>query len=525
MGAWDKSCAVCARCPAGKVRSGCGGASSGECVPCANDEYESDGKCLACSGCDAGFYRQGCGGAASGKCLPCPGDTFKALAGKSECKAATQCDGVSNYETKARTRSSDRVCSSITECADDEFQTRAPSKINNRECTKLQTCDGIDTYESKPPTKTTDRVCAATKRCSIGGSQIMFVDVMTELADGSSFISRQMEIISKPAEYESLAPTPTSDRECEACEACPGGKYASIACGGSSKGECAACLPGTFKLETSVDDTCSYCKPCEKGYYRQGCGGTSEGTCVQCSVGTYKDRAGTYETECRECEPCGAGLYRSKCGVESEGTCLPCAVGSYKVDYGTSWDATCTACAECPAGEQLVGCGGDRIGECIPCAAGSFKAQPGGDSCTKCATCAPGFELSANGDDSPSFVSCGGSKKGSCRACGPNFYKSTQGAFDTQCIRCSVCPEGSERVGCGASSAGVCETALRACMSRKENVFLANLVQRERRALDVRLAVRERVCRVPQVHSRALSVNGTHHVCQPRLARLELHSK
>ena len=52
---------------------------------------------------------------------------------------ATQCDNT-EYESKAGTKNSDRVCSKITNCEEnEEYEKKEPTPTSDRECRKLTT--------------------------------------------------------------------------------------------------------------------------------------------------------------------------------------------------------------------------------------------------------------------------------------------------------------------------------------------------------------------------------------------------
>lgn len=60
----------------------------------------------------------------------------------------------------AATATSDMVCEDWPECNSDEYETAAPTATGfGRECASLTVCQTPEQWESKAPTKTTDREC------------------------------------------------------------------------------------------------------------------------------------------------------------------------------------------------------------------------------------------------------------------------------------------------------------------------------------------------------------------------------
>ncbi len=124
-------------------------------------------------------------------CSPClEGVTFKVDAGQdAKCQFVKRCDFAKQFEAKAPTRTSDRVCKDLKSCSSSEYQIIPPSESTDRVCTALTPCDTATQYQLTAPTPLTDRVCRNVTRC---------------LA----------------SEYESKTPTSTSNRECMPITVC-----------------------------------------------------------------------------------------------------------------------------------------------------------------------------------------------------------------------------------------------------------------------------------------------------------------
>ena len=110
---------------------------------------------------------------------------------------------------------SDRVCSAIRgPCSGDKVETQAPIPgIRNRFCQTPRQCTA-DEYESQAPTNTSNRECAPIRECT---------DVEYESQAPTNTSNRQCALftICTDDEYQSKAPVArTSDRECSALSLC-----------------------------------------------------------------------------------------------------------------------------------------------------------------------------------------------------------------------------------------------------------------------------------------------------------------
>mmetsp|Transcript_22124 Transcript_22124/g.77524 ORF Transcript_22124/g.77524 Transcript_22124/m.77524 type:complete len:2118 (-) Transcript_22124:13-6366(-) len=235
---------------------------AGSCVAC-------DGSCATCRGATAADCKSCADGAyllvgeagTTGSCQPCD-DACLTCTGGTSADCGTSCATGYYHDGDA--------CNAVMTCAHDEYETQGPTSTSDRQCANCHdacngctgpaasdctacatgfwndagTCSaatacGSDEYESAAPTQEADRQCAdcnaACSGCSGAGA-----DACEVCAGGYWSNTGTCTDVSTCGddEYESAAPTTTSDRECAACdEACDG-------CSGSGASACSACASG-----------------------------------------------------------------------------------------------------------------------------------------------------------------------------------------------------------------------------------------------------------------------------------------
>ena len=162
-----------------------------------------------------------------------------------------------------------------------------------------------------------------------------------------------------PTEYESVAPTSTSNRKCESALICTLGQYESKAQGLYNNRECTSCpvahkcdgssvqtpCTGNTYQDEENQSTCKQCASCPTGQIRTGCGTASPGKCVSCPAGYAKTNrydcticaAGKFEVSRARCDTCTAGRF-SAAGVTG---CTSCATGEHQDEQGQS---SCKSC-------------------------------------------------------------------------------------------------------------------------------------------------------------------------------------
>ena len=165
-------------CSPGQALRNFDATKKGECKPCAKGTFKDivgvfDASCVECAGCEPGYVRLGCGGISPGSCVECDGDMFEQ---NGKCVTLSVCSE-SQYELSEPTKSSDRVCQDITDCTAlfspyGGFAETSFTYNSDNVCRQLSVCAENGEYESRAPSKTQDRVCSACESCDAGFARI-----------------------------------------------------------------------------------------------------------------------------------------------------------------------------------------------------------------------------------------------------------------------------------------------------------------------------------------------------------------
>ena len=101
-------------------------------------------------------------------------------------------------------------------------------------CATISSC-GAGEYESAAPTATSDRICSACTTCS--GNEY----VTLACSDGNGTNNRQCAPVTacSASEYQTAAPTATTDRACATLRACTSSEYETVAPTATSDRQCA----------------------------------------------------------------------------------------------------------------------------------------------------------------------------------------------------------------------------------------------------------------------------------------------
>ena len=211
------------------------------------------------------------------------------------CKAWTVC-GESQYEKKAGTGTSDRVCAEKQcTCTGGNAATGAQCKTHGTEqctsctegagtylsdskCLEWRTCSSAE-YMTVEGTTTSNRQCA-TKQCTCTGGnaatgaqcKIDGTEQCTSCTEGASRYLNNGKCInwSKPcseAEYQLVVPSTTQNRECATKQCtCTGGTFATgIDCPSHGSAKCTKCDAERFLSGV----TCKVCTVCEESWQEQ----------------------------------------------------------------------------------------------------------------------------------------------------------------------------------------------------------------------------------------------------------------
>eukprot|EP00049_Salpingoeca_infusionum_P013839 m.258220 g.258220 ORF g.258220 m.258220 type:complete len:1753 (+) comp15536_c3_seq7:223-5481(+) len=392
---------------------------------CQSTMYASGNECLDLAICQAGSFvstqptsttNRGCSSCTSG---------YTTTTNQASCTAWTTCSS-SQYQSKAPTSFSDRVCQPIRICTASEYETKAPTETSNRECQAITVCNDNTQYETTAPTTTSDRECTSLTTCL------------------------QYE------EYETVAKTATTDRQCETLSTCDAGQQTSVEPTATTDRQCEACPLAHFKANDG-NEACSRCHVCQSTeYVSTNCTLTSNTACTQCFgtclSGRYKKRVCS-EFHDDECIPClvQADCQQSEyifgdCNPDStQGPeCLPCHASCLTCTGGALHE--CTSCPEGTAlldGECVSECGLGMAayeGVCVECheSCGDICIGPADHHCQSCYNAADGSSVPF---ENATFLVLTTESSGKCvSTCPDNHYK---GNDTGNCELCKTCFPGS----------------------------------------------------------------------------------
>ena len=124
------------------------------------------------------------------------------------CSDTTNCDPDTEHVVVDPTPTSDRVCAGLTECSERQFTAYPHTTYFDRQCRDLAVCSS-DEYESSPP-GTTDGVVVRDRTCSL----LTVCDSWEYEHRAPSADSDRVCYEVSPCNFETVSPTPTSDRIC-----------------------------------------------------------------------------------------------------------------------------------------------------------------------------------------------------------------------------------------------------------------------------------------------------------------------
>eukprot|EP00040_Diaphanoeca_grandis_P037647 m.247416 g.247416 ORF g.247416 m.247416 type:complete len:2734 (-) comp33855_c1_seq1:19-8220(-) len=196
------------------------------------------------------------------------------------CGNVSVCDLSFEFEEAPPTSTSDRACINTTAvCSAGEFEVTPPTFTSDRNCTQLDVCNSTTQFQTQGPTLSSNRKCAMLDTCN-----------------------------SNPRVYESVAPTPTSDRSCEQISFCIRGReFEAEPPTLTSDRNCSSisvCLPPTYKASVATDtsDTvCTACTTCGNGNFETGpCANELDRVCTNytgCEAHEYISTPGNATTD------------------------------------------------------------------------------------------------------------------------------------------------------------------------------------------------------------------------------------
>ena len=469
-------------CSAGTIFVPCTGLSVTDvsvCRPVGGGNYEQNGEELPCdSPCAANeFASVACTATTNRVCSPCRnvacGDGLILAA----CAAGIETSDVSTCTPCATgTYEFLNTCVACSVCGADEFIASDCALARDRVC-------GTCTWSS--PTCGTGyelRSCVGTS----------FVDVSScGLCPPGTFENNSVCVACTSCsvnQYESVACTPESDRECSSCEltGCANGLRFTACSGVESEdvSRCTPCLSGMY----GVGGVCLPCDSCgENEYVSRVCTGQFNVVCTPCVETACGDGiiltacTGSELQDVSECLVLDDGFYELNDDNIARECRSACAVGEYEsAACDPHGNRECERCERqaCPADTIATLCAGNESEDtsvCEPCADGQFCIANVSTTCSTCAsdqfvarvctsssdtvctdctwtesTCGDGFDLeSCDGMTSEDVSSCGECPAETyefafdchaCTVCGSNQYEVVpcSSTSDRQCSDCAV---------------------------------------------------------------------------------------
>ena len=292
----------------------------------------------------------------------------------------------SEWEAQAPTGSSDRLCQPLTLCQrQSEFELSPPAQdgngnfVSDRVCRSVSNCTANE-FETKAPTATSDRECQALRPpCTL--------DCEYEERAPSATSDRLCIQLSlcDITEYSFVSPTATSDRQCRPISQCNPGEFEKLAPRLENVTECS--INYTMIVSDRVCSTINGCAECE--YEAQSPSETSDRVCLrhtECDpteAFVVKDPTQTSDRECQPLTPCGSNAYSLGPVTTQVTTCnftLTVAISDNRCQALSTCDPLCQYEAAAPTVSS------DR--ECrhhTPCSESEYEvAQPSSTSDAVC---------------------------------------------------------------------------------------------------------------------------------------------
>ena len=412
-----------------------------------------------------------------------------------ECCLVQQCDGDSQFEESVPTPTSDRVCTNFTACnSTSEYISKRGVADADRECSPISDCAAQRpaAYQARPSTTYTDAVCIPVTICSVGMYQAQAakagMDAVCRDCNGvTQFQDTKGQTSCKPvrackagSEFMSSPPTRSRNGVCKKYSKCGKDEFESVAATATSDRECAQCRtcnPATdFEyqactlLSESQDTVCrAFTETCDGTQYFEAVPPlpTADRVCQRhrsCSIGEWMagDGNATHDVDCRLLSTCRPGSKQTaRPSRTSDRICSRCTQG---VDFTVGINERfCTPCSlQCPPGfGRTADCKTTVDISCKVCTQGLFSLN---EVCTAWKVCQSGyFEVTA-----PSEVS-----DRACTPCPHGTWRISASEVESGstvgCQRWSACPDGTQSAGTES------RTADRTCVQTTTSTTVAKL--------------------------------------------------
>lgn len=454
------TCYNCAACTVGQYSSGCGGYSSGSCLPCGTDcpdmQYRagcsgtSPGSCAFCGGCSAGQKFGGCPGGGLSDTHSCSSCESGKYGSGGRSRACTDC-GVGKYNSREGAPDSSWCVPCPPGTYGPNTGARGGDQCQKCPAGKLQTSTGATSRDSCVdcavgtfgPEPGTGYVCVGcpwgTYNDDLGQLECKSCLAGTYMsANGATVCS-----VCGVGKYNSF----TASTSASACLLCGEGKFNTME-GGANSFACAPCPLGSYGLTQGA----TLCTGCTSGTFTPTVGWNKP--CQACAAGKYNpDSGGGSAASCRDCD---VGKYSS---AESSSICTSCVPGTFANSAGNTMCDTCSStsyadksgsviCRECPV---LTTCAtgtesiciqdfGSRCSSCSPIYACEYQSSKCFSNGIPSCLCRPGFEMRNN----------------VCAACVAGKFKSTLSTAACSNFATPVCARGYLLQAGSAISDAVC---------------------------------------------------------------------
>ena len=295
------------------------------------------------------------------------------------------------------------------------------------ECSLWVECDGITKYRSS------DTQCSNVRTCAAGQEQqtapTATSDRTCQACDAGKFTAAAGTptctawSTCSADQYEEIAGTDTSDRVCGSCRVCPATHHELAPCTATTDRECNACtdcvLGVTYTMTPCSDTKNTVCAPCTD------CLALGKHTATPCTVEN--------NAACVDATECGSSQYEAvPLTASTDRVCMTyteCAAGWIETTAATP--TSDRSCAPCPAG-SVQQTNSEGVAVCTPCPAGTDPEEASAGDCE--AYVCPAGEVDHDADP-----------KTACQACDGNTNYMNETGMAGQCKPVTVCPAGQER--------------------------------------------------------------------------------
>eukprot|EP01047_Picozoa_sp_COSAG01_P007134 COSAG01_NODE_266_length_19876_cov_13.504525_5_plen_3482_part_00 len=400
-GSFASQCAPLGACPAGSYRSGYSSTSAGSCRRCSAGNFKSSlgswaSTCSRIPSCPAGQQRTSWSATSAGYCRACPSGTFKPSVGM--------------YAT---------ACIAWDVCSKGEWMSRPGSSTADRLCTRhLGPCNA-NQYQVKAPTATSDRVCSGAGSCANG--KLIELSKRTQAnhcgACNSGYRLLGKSCLGWAGSCTNGALTTQLKRtQNNHCGSCNNGYHI---VGKSCVGWAGTCSNGAL-ITQSMRTQDNHCQSCNAGYHLVGktcvawAGSCANGALIRQSSRTQDNHCGScnagYRLLGKSCPPwsgsCANGALTSQSRRTQDNHCGSCNAGYRLVGKScVAWGGGCrngalttqskrtqdNHCGSCNAGYRLVG------KSCVAwggsCANGALTSQSRRTQDNHCGSCNAGYRL------------------------------------------------------------------------------------------------------------------------------------